>query len=227
MKTYISAITFLFLVGLSMSSFKKQPSKQRIYPEIQAFFKSLNVTKYDKQHFETLENIKYHINTSNLDTEDWNIIFYCSENTFRSQAAQIFAQTLCYANKLKKVKIYSAGYTTGEINPTLISFLKKVGYKVSEEAENTHNVYKIRYSDDADPIILFSKTLTDQSLPVKDITSVIVCDTLKEQNCSKLQTATYRFNLPFEKLKDTDSDELIGATLTSIATEMVYVTTKK
>lgn len=226
MKKALYLFSTLIAVAILATSFKSKLAAPKLYPELEAFFKTLDAKQFEKTHLNALENIKYNITTSNLDYEDWNVIFYCSENTFRSQASQVFAQTLCYARKHKKVKVFSAGLTAGEVNPDLIAYLSKIGYKVSKQDKDGKTVYEIKFSDNTDPITLFSKTVSDKSLPAKDITSVIVCDVAKETDCAALKTGTTPLNLPFEKVSTQDTKEKIETTLKNIAIEMVYVTNK-
>lgn len=226
MKKSIFVLTAIIAVAISSVSFKTASAPSRLYPELEAFFNSLDAKKFDPAHLQSLENIKYNISSSSMDYEDWNLIFYCSENSFRSQASQVFVQTLCYAKKQKRVKVYSAGITSTEVDPKLISFLSKVGYKITKSDKDGRTIYEVRFSDKADPIILFSKTTTDKSLPVKDITSIVVCDPVGENECVDLKTGSTPVNLPFQKLKSSDTDEKIEAVLKSIASEMLYVTRK-
>lgn len=226
MKKSIIALSAVVAALITLTSFKPISAPPKLYPELEAFFNSLDAKKYEPAHLQSLVNIKYNISTSSMDYDDWNLVFYCSENTFRSQASQVFAQTLCYAKKWRKMKIFSAGITSGEIDPKLISFLKKVGYKVNESQRDGKKGYEVRFSDNADPVFLFSKTLTDNSLPKKDITAVVVCDITKETDCSNLKTESSYIQLPFGKVSTSDNDETVNATLKSIATEMLYVTNK-
>jgi hypothetical protein len=214
------------LIAIAAFTISTIPAPPPLYPELEAYFKSVETKDFGKDHHEALENIKYNVTTSNTDYEDWNLIFYCSENIFRSQASQVFAQTLCYAKRYKKVKVYSAGYTSGDISPKLIAYLIKIGYKITKNQKEGKPVYEVRFSDKAAPIVLFSKTTSDQSLPKKDITSIIVCDVKNESDCATLKTETTPFNLAFSKVIETDPDEKIEATLKGIASEMVYVTQK-
>lgn len=218
MATILAAITF--------TSFKERFFAPKLYPQLEAYFKTLNAKQFNKTHFEALANIKHNISTSSFDFGNSNLIFYCSENTMRSQAAQVFAHTLCYVNRYKKVKVFSAGLSSGEVNPKMIAHLTKIGYKVSNEEKDGKNIYSVKFSEMAPPIILFSKIVSDKSLPSKDITSIVVCDVVNETDCANIQTVTNPFNLPFTKVTITDSDQKVEQTLKSIATEMVYVTLK-
>ena len=161
-----------------------------------------------------------------MDHENWNLIFYCSENTFRSQAAQVFAQTLCNANKFRRMKFFSAGLTSGEINPALIEYFSKIGYKLKKTEKAGKVEYELKFSDKSDPILLYSKTIEDPTLPKKIVTSVIVCDIKKETDCSNLQTETNPVSLAFEKVLPGDNSKKVESTLRSIAAEMLFVTKK-
>lgn len=215
------------VITLITASFKPASNAPKLYPELESYFSSISKTDYLKTHFQSLEQLKYDINTSDLDYDNSNLIFYCSENTFRSQASQVFAQTLCYAKGHRKMKIYSAGLTSGEINSKLIDYLKKIGYRVTQTQKDGKTAYEIKFSDKADPIILYSKTTADKSLPASSVTSVIVCDIEKETDCAALKTESIPVNLPFTKVMSTDETDKVESTLKSIASEMLYVTSKK
>ena len=224
-------LTLLFAVmtGLTVitASYKSAETAPRLYSELQAYFNSISKDEYLKSHLSSLEQIKYDISSSTLGYDDWNLVFYCSENTFRSQASQVFAQTLCYARNYRKMKIYSAGLTSGEISTKLIEYLKKIGYRITQSEKEGKSTYEIRYNDKADPIILYSKTMSDKSLPSRDVTSVIVCDIEKETDCATIKTESRAINLPFTKVNVTDQTDKVESTLKSIASEMLYVTSKK
>lgn len=224
MKKIILSVAVIF-AGMLLTSFNS--TAPRLYPELETYFKSFDGKQFNKDHLESLENIKYSITSSNMDYDDWNLIFYCSENTFRSQASQVFAQTLCYSKKHRKVKVYSAGLNTGEISPQLIRYLQKIGYRITNIEKDGKAAYEVKFSDQAASIVLFSKTTNDQSLPTKDISSIIVCDVTTEADCASLKTQSTRpFNLAFPKVASTDEVGKAEAILKSIASEMVYVTNK-
>lgn len=226
MKKRILLLSVL-LTGMVLSSF--QPiAAPRPYPELEAYFKAIDVKQLDKSHLEALENIRENVNISNMDYEDWNVVFHCTENAFRSQASQVFLQTLCYAKRFKRINSFSAGKTSTEVSPMLIAYLSKIGYRITSADKNGVVVYEVKFSDDAEPVILFSKTTTDKSLPAKDVISVIVCNSKKEIDCKDIQTASaLSFQLPFEKIVEADAEGKAHQTLKNIATEMLYVTKKK
>ena len=227
MKKLFSLVAVLTAITIIIASFKSADAPPRLYPELEAYFKSVETKEFSKEHLDALASIKNDISTSHMHYEDWNLIFYCNENTFRSQASQVFAQTLCYAKKHKKIKVFSAGLTSGEINPKLIDYLSKIGYKVAKDEKEGRFKYNVKFSEQADPLVLYSKTTSDKSLPTKDVTSVIVCDTKAEPDCATLKTeSTLPLNLAFPKVLATDENDKVETTLKGIAAEMVYVTKK-
>lgn len=217
----------VILTGTVVSSFSPSTAA-KLYPELEVFFESIEKQPFDQARMGTLESIKDNVNISNLGYTDWNIIFYCSENAFRSQASQVFLQTLCFARKHKKINAFSAGKSATAVSPKLISYLSGIGYRISNTEHNGQAAYAVKFSDDADAILLFSKLVTDQSLPSMDVTSVVVCDSQKEQDCKGMSTVSSSpFELPFEKVNEADAYDKADKVLKEIATEMLYVTKKK
>ena len=218
-----SLLSFLVLCAFS---FKASTPPSTMYPALEAFFSSLETKKIDNSRLPALQKIKEDISSSNQYFDETNLVFYCSENSFRSQASQVFAQTLCAVNKRRKVKVFSTGVVATEVDPRLISYLKKIGYKVNSTINEGKITYELKYSDRSDPIILYSKGPTDKTLPKNNITSIIVCDMQMETECKDLHTATTAVKLPFVKITKGDTDDKIELTIRNIAAEMAYVTKK-
>ncbi|PZR29134.1 MAG: hypothetical protein DI535_03730 [Citrobacter freundii] len=216
------------IIGLTfiVTSFQTHDPTPRLYPKLETYFNSVKSEWIDTKHWQSLENLRYTLATSQLSHEGWNLIFYCSENTFRSQVSEVFAETLSYRKKLKRLGIHSAGLQTGEISEKMIHYLKQVGYRIEAKMQNGSRVYEVRYADDAAPIILFSKIASDPSLPTKNISSVVVCDTITENNCKALTTVSSPYFLGFKKAVDTDEESKITTLVNQIAAEMVYITKK-
>lgn len=227
MKKPISVFVLLLTAAVALMSFRRETTAPRLYPELEKFFVSLNTREYDKTHLQSLESIKTNLNASNFDRDDWNIVFFCSENSFRSQASQVFLQTLSYANRFRNVRAYSAGKSATTVDARLIEYLTHIGYKVSPREWKGVTAYEVRFSDQANPIVLYSKLASDKTLPNADVTSVVVCDSKKEAECNGFQTTSLHFDLPFEKVTASDDAQKSEQILKSIATEMAYITNKK
>lgn len=226
MKKVIWVFATLIIVAIIFSSFKTKLAAPKLYPELEAYFNSISKKEFPKNHIQTLENLKSNISFSTMDYPDYNVIFYCSENSLRSQASQILLQTLCFSKKFKKVKAFSAGLTSTEVSSVLIAYLTKIGYRVSKTEKDGKTGYEVRFSDNANPVILYSKTVADPSLPKKEVAAIIVCDIIVETDCTNLKTEYTPLHLAFTKINDSDGQDKVEALVKDIASEMLYVTKK-
>lgn len=226
MKKSIIALSAVVVALITLASFKPVSAPSKLYPELETYFKSITKKDFSTEHVQALENLKSNISFSTMDYSDYNVVFYCSENSFRSQASQILLQTLCYSRKFKKVKSFSAGLSSTEVSPGLITYLTKIGYRITKTEKNGKSAYEVRFSDDASPVILYSKKTDDPTLPKKDITAVIVCDIKTETDCANIKTEFTPFHLAYTKVNDNDGEEKIEALVKDMAAEMLYVTKK-
>lgn len=226
MKRIIFVFASLITVAITFSSFKSKLAAPKLYPELEAYFHSISNKEFLKNHVQALENLKSNIHFSSMDYSDYNIIFYCSENSLRSQASQILLQTLCFSRKFKKVKAFSAGLTSTEVSPALIAYLTKIGYRISKTQKEGRTAYEVRFSDNANPVTLYSKTVADPSLPKKEVAAIIVCDIKEETDCANLKPEYNPLHLAFTKVNDSDGQDKLEALVKEIASEMLYVTAK-
>ncbi|MCA0398829.1 MAG: hypothetical protein LCH51_15625 [Bacteroidetes bacterium] len=227
MKKYIPLFTVLTVITVIVTSFRPPVVAPKLYPELEAYFKAIDAKQYPKEKYPVLENLRQNINATTIDNLDWNCIFYCTENSFRSQASQVFLATLSFDRRFKRVKAFSAGITAGEINPKLIEYLSKIGYKITKIEKDGKVAYEVKYSDGIKPILLYTKTTADPSLPKQEITSVVVCDRAAEPVCKDLKTPNYPFELPFQNVNADQSDLEVESTLKNIAIAMKFLTEKK
>lgn len=225
MKNILFYLAATVAIAMVASSFKPVVAP-RLYPELESFFKSVELKEKDlnRNHREALVNIRYNISISKTDVGDFNMVFYCSEYTFRSQASQVFAQTLCFLRKHKRVNVFSAGLKTGEIDSKLVDYLSKIGYRITKTAKDGKTAYEVRYSDAADPLVLFSKTLYDGSLPKNTDIPVILCDIKAEPECAALPQEAKPFMMAFPKVFTTDANDKAESTLKNIAGELAFAT---
>ncbi len=216
-------LTLPALVLLTIWAFKPD-APVKIYPEIEAYFNSIDTKPLEAKHAYTLVNLQHSVNSSRIDYKDWNYTFYCEDNSTKSQAAQVFLHTMAYAKKFKKVKIHSAGAAKGTVDQKLIDGLAKIGYKVNKTTKNGEVAYEVKFSDKADPVTLFAKDARDKSLPISDVSSILLCDTTRGKSCFQILTPSTPFYLPLSTSSDTDDMDIM---LKDIAGAMVYITKNK
>lgn len=219
MKKYlsISVMVFFFLAE------KPEPAhgQSKLYPEIASFFSSLDASNVKSANLSGLETIKY-----NLRLGEDSIVFACSGNSFRSQALQVFFQSWASVKKYKRVKLYSCGYKAMEIDPRLIVFLEKVGYRITKETETENTVYYVKYGEKYPAIKLIPKACHDASLPQDEFISVLVCEEANG-SCEHPRKKGLKITLNYKDRGELLNQEDVNTELTQMATDIYYVFNNK
>ena len=81
--------------------------------------------------------------------------FICTHNSRRSQFAQVWAHVAAHHYHLP-IQSFSGGVEVTACNPRTVNALKTIGFRV-ESAGRDNPLYRAFFSDDAEPIRLFSK----------------------------------------------------------------------
>ena len=104
--------------------------------------------------------------------------------------------------------------------------LANTGFKVTALSEGPNPVYAIKYAEDANPMIGFSKKYDDGFNPVSGFAAIMTCSDA-DNGCPFIAGAEFRIAIPYEDPKEFDhspekSDGYARRSL-QIATEMFYV----
>lgn len=152
--------------------------------------------------------------------------FICTHNSRRSHLSQIWATTMAYRFGVKNVFCYSGGTEATAMFPKVAETLIKQCFKVLKLSENQNPVYAIKYAEDEQPIICFSKVYNDDFNPKSHFGAVITCNSADE-NCPIVFGAEQRFPIKYDDPKAFDDTDLMDAKYEEksleIAEEMFYV----
>ena len=152
--------------------------------------------------------------------------FICTHNSRRSHLSQIWATTMAYRFGVKNVFCYSGGTEATAMFPKVAETLMKQCFKVLKLSENQNPVYAIKYAEDEQPIICFSKVYDDDFNPKSHFGAVITCNSADE-NCPIVFGAEQRFPIKYDDPKAFDDTDLMDAKYEErsleIAEEMFYV----
>ncbi|MDN3670547.1 protein-tyrosine-phosphatase [Echinicola jeungdonensis] len=153
--------------------------------------------------------------------------FICTHNSRRSQLSQVWAQVAAAYFGIE-VFCYSGGVEVTSFNERAVESLKRTGFKVENKGKENPR-YQVFYSDNAQPIVAFSKTFDDKYNAVSEFAAVITCSNADE-NCPYIPGATARISVRYEDPKafDGTSEEAIKYDERShqIAAEMFYLFSK-
>lgn len=123
--------------------------------------------------------------------ETAEIVFVCTHNSRRSQFAQAMAEILGAYFGIN-IKAYSAGTEATAVYPTVIQTLEDEGFVAEKDGEKT----QLTYGRQDESLHLWSKTISDSSLPKSDFLAVMVCSDADEA-CPIIPGAEKRIALPF------------------------------
>ena len=195
---------------------------------LKLFSESLNDSEIESSRTERLNFIAESLSSIYRQDDSLNLNFICTHNSRRSQLAQVWAH---YFSQLFQLNIhsYSSGTEVTEVHPNILSALEKVGFEVEKNQDTNSNLRcKLNYSETKDSILLFSKSIDDQSLPKKFI-AITTCSQADE-NCPFIAQASMRFSLTYEdpgKYDGSDREiEVYRETNKQIATELFYLISK-
>ncbi len=154
--------------------------------------------------------------------------FICTHNSRRSHLSQVWAQTAARYFGIDKIETYSGGTEATACNVRTIAALRRAGFEVDPLTGGTNPHYRIRYSDQADPLQVFSKVYDDTQAgnPDKDFIAALCCGQA-DRECPVIEGATARIPLHYEDPKVADNtpaeSEVYDKRCREIAVEMFYV----
>lgn len=161
--------------------------------------------------------------------QDINIQFICTHNSRRSHLAQVWAQVAAAHFKVPDVYCYSGGTEATALFLKVAETLSNQGFNVFTIANGEHPVYAVKYSDNALPVIGFSKKYDNPFNPVSAFAAIMTCS-LAYDNCPFVAGAEKSIPVTFEdpKLADNtpEQTQVYAERSLQIATEMFYAFSK-
>lgn len=161
--------------------------------------------------------------------QEINLNFICTHNSRRSHLAQVWAQVASTYCNIPKVFCYSGGTEETALFPKVAETLTNQGFNIFTIAETDNPVYTIKYSDNALPVIGFSKKYDNPFNPVSAFTAIMTCSQA-DGGCPFIAGAERRIPITFEDPKISDGTpeqtKVYAERSLQIATEMFYVFSK-
>lgn len=152
--------------------------------------------------------------------------FICTHNSRRSHLTQIWAKTMAAYFDIKNVNTYSGGTEATAMFPKVGETLVNQGFKIQKIAEVKNPIYAIKYNDNSQPIIGFSKKYDDEFNPKSEFAAIMTCSHA-DGNCPFISGAAKRIPITYEDPKLFDetpqqAEKYLERSI-QIATEMYYV----
>ena len=201
-------------------------TKTNLFPEIENVITSLNFNSISAERKIVLQPLVDFIQGKATNQQEIRLNLICTHNSRRSHLSQVWAQTAAAHYGIKNVFCYSGGTEATAMFPMAAKILTKQGFQIKTIAEGNNPVYAIKYSENAHPIIGFSKTFDDDFNPQSEFAAILTCSSA-DQGCPFIAGAEVRIPITFEDPKAFDNTpkqaEKYEERSVQIATEMFYV----
>ncbi len=196
-------------------------------PEIKNYI-SEAIKSFDsipEERKEVLKKISQYVQKRISEGKTAELIYVCTHNSRRSHFGQIWGKTAASYYGINNVNTYSAGTEATAFNANAINAARQAGFRITQEGENNPR-YSVFYDEQQSPLICFSKTYLDDSIPKEGLCAVMTC-TEADGNCPFIPGTEARISCPYVDPKAFDGtpqqDEKYQERCKQIATECLYV----
>jgi len=191
---------------------------------LESFRKQLDFSSISEERKSILQELINYVQTQKSEGKEIHLNFICTHNSRRSQLSQLWAQTASFYYGVKTF-CYSGGVEVTAFNERAVASIKRFGFKVEQSGEGNPK-YAVSFSENENPLIMFSKLYDDASSAQSNFAAVMTCSHADE-NCPFIPGANNRIPARYEDPKAFDDTELESAKYDErskeIATEMFYV----
>ncbi len=191
---------------------------------LESFRKQLDFSSISEERKSILQELIHYVQKQKSESREIHLNFICTHNSRRSQFSQLWAQTASFYYGVKTF-CYSGGVEVTAINERAVASIKRFGFKVEQSGEGNPK-YAVSFSENENPLIMFSKLYDDASSAQSNFAAVMTCSHADE-NCPFIPGANKRIPARYEDPKAFDDTELESAKYDErskeIANEMFYV----
>jgi arsenate reductase len=198
-----------------------------LYPKLQQTA-SLLVSQFGsipKDRREILKQLTSFIQARIQSNEATELIFICTHNSRRSHISQIWAQAAAAYYDVNNVTSYSGGTEATAFNPRAVKAMTEAGFQITTKAYGSNPQYEVKFSDEAPPLIAFSKKYDAETNPARGFAAIMTCSHADE-NCPVVVGMEKRISLPYNDPKDFDGTASEEARyherVLEIGTEILY-----
>ena len=199
------------------------------YKKISEFISSLDINTIPEERQPLLQEYIDFIKHKQEENETILINAICTHNSRRSHLAQIWSQVMACEFGIDNVYAFSGGTEATAMFPMVTKVLEKTGFNITKLSKEKNSVYSIKYSNNAHPVVCFSKTYDNIFNPKSDFVALMTCSDADEK-CPIVYGSAKRIRLTYDDPKAFDNtpqqEEKYMERSTQIATEMKYVFSK-
>lgn len=184
-----------------MSTTTTNKTLEPLQPTIDKFTKEFNQISDERKA--VIKQLTDFVNSKAKDASKISLNFICTHNSRRSHISQVWAQAAAYYYGIRNVETFSGGTEATAFNPRAVAAMKQAGFDITIIEDRTNPVYKVKFSEHAPALTVFSKKYDDDFNPKKDFAAIMTCSHADE-NCPLVPGASARIALTYNDPKDFD-----------------------
>lgn len=165
------------------------------------------VENVSSERKEVLQPLADYIQKKKEANETIRLNFICTHNSRRSHLSQIWAQTMAFHFGIKNIFCYSGGTEATAMFPKVAETLANQGFLIQKLSDTDNPVYAVKYDQNENPIICFSKTYNNEFNPKTNFGAIMTCNNA-EEGCPIVFGAEARFPIKYDDPKAFDATAL-------------------
>ena len=171
-----------------------------MFPKLTKSIEELHISSITEERKQILQALIDYIQQKVESSDAINLNFICTHNSRRSHLSQIWAQTMASFYNINNVYCYSGGTEATAMFLVIAKTLRNQGFMVKSLSKGKNPVYSIKFSDNENPVICFSKTFDDEFNPKSEFAAIMTCSHADE-NCPVVLGCENRIPMAFEDPK--------------------------
>ncbi len=226
-RNYKQTVVILwFLLWNSMRVFALPP--QPLYPILKDYVKDLykEFRKIPEERRYRLNEIARFVRDQKLRNQPASLLFITTNQSTIGQLAQVWAQTAAFYYGVATVKSYSGGLKPELVSEEMIFALERAGFIVYKTQLSGGSVYKVKYSYNLKPVIIFSKKINHARNPSGQFMAIFL-EPNADVNLPEVPGAVKRLSIYYEDPEGYDGTpqekKIYDDRCHQIALEMFYV----
>jgi len=199
-----------------------------MFPKIAAYCEGLTkeFDSISKERKDVLVKLSSFISSKIAQNKSINLIYVCTHNSRRSHFGQVWAHIAGSFYNVRNLKTFSGGTEATAFNRNAVYSLLKVGFEIEKVSEVLNAKYLLKFAENEDPIVCFSKIYSDEFNPQIEFAAIMTCDEA-EVNCPFIPGAELRLGTTYQDPKEFDNtpfqEEKYDERCRQIALESMFV----
>ncbi len=225
----ILKVVLLIILYIDTNTFDIQDDKfNNLYPIINEYVKdfSKEFRKIPEDRRYRLNEIVYFLEQQKENKAPGQLVFMSTNQSSVSQMVQVWSKAAAYYHGFTNFQSFSSGLKPDKITVNTIVTLEKAGFIAYKNNIDGIDVYRIKYSYNLAPIIVFPKKIEHVNNPYNNFMAVIVDDNA-DINITNIDGTYNRLLLEYTDPVGYESSDqeiqMYDGSCRKIAVEMFYV----